>query len=79
MNGGEGRAAGPTLSPCIRVCRMDADDRWCLGCARTRAEIAGWWLMSERDQRAVLAALPGRPRATIATDPVDTSRTRPGS
>ncbi len=60
MNGREPAADRPAQSPCIKVCQMDAEDRWCLGCARTRAEIAGWWLMSERDKRAVLVELVAR-------------------
>lgn len=30
------------LSPCINLCRMDDDDRYCLGCFRTLDEIATW-------------------------------------
>jgi len=29
------------LSPCVGVCQLDAHDR-CIGCARSRAEIAAW-------------------------------------
>ncbi len=47
-------------SPCTKVCAMDADGRYCLGCARTLNEIAGWGGMSEADQAAVLAQLPAR-------------------
>lgn len=32
-------------SPCIAVCRLDADD-CCEGCRRTRQEIADWLEMS---------------------------------
>lgn len=31
-----------TTSPCIGFCRLDATSTHCLGCARTRAEIAAW-------------------------------------
>jgi predicted Fe-S protein YdhL (DUF1289 family) len=44
--------APPTASPCIKVCRLDAQDR-CYGCGRTRAEIAGWSVMSPEERRAV--------------------------
>lgn len=50
----------PPLSPCIRVCVMDADDRHCTGCRRTRHEIATWMAMGDDEKRAVLAALPMR-------------------
>ncbi|OYY52991.1 MAG: hypothetical protein B7X59_06760 [Polaromonas sp. 39-63-203] len=29
-------------SPCISVCRVDADSGWCDGCLRTLDEIAAW-------------------------------------
>lgn len=64
MNAGRGereaRPPTPALSPCIKVCAMDAYDRYCTGCARTRHEIATWWSMSEGDKRRVLGELPAR-------------------
>jgi predicted Fe-S protein YdhL (DUF1289 family) len=50
----------PPGSPCILVCRMDAADRYCLGCARTRDEIARWWAMPDAEKRSVLATLATR-------------------
>lgn len=47
-------------SPCTKVCLMDVDGRYCLGCARTLDEIARWGMMSEEEQREVLAQLPAR-------------------
>ena len=38
------------VSPCIGVCRMDADGL-CVGCRRTLAEIARWGTMSNDDRR----------------------------
>ena len=35
-------APGVVASPCVSLCRMDADTGWCLGCMRTLHEIAGW-------------------------------------
>ena len=29
-------------SPCSKLCVMDEDDRYCLGCKRTLGEIARW-------------------------------------
>jgi predicted Fe-S protein YdhL (DUF1289 family) len=43
---------------------MDADGRYCLGCARTLSEIAGWGGMSEAEQAAVTAQLPARRSAS---------------
>jgi predicted Fe-S protein YdhL (DUF1289 family) len=56
-------------SPCTKVCVMDSEGRYCLGCARTLDEIAGWGGMSETEQAAVLAQLPAR-RSEIAEVPV---------
>lgn len=51
---------GPPLSPCIKVCAMDAAREFCLGCRRTLSEIAHWWSMGDDEKRAVLASLPSR-------------------
>ena len=29
-------------SPCVGICKMDADKGWCLGCFRTLDELRGW-------------------------------------
>ena len=47
-------------SPCVKVCRMDADDRYCLGCRRTLGEIARWSQMTDAERAAVLVQLPAR-------------------
>ena len=39
---------------------MDGDYRYCIGCARTLAEIAGWGSMSEDEQAAIIDELPKR-------------------
>ncbi len=52
----------PPMSPCVRVCVMDAARRYCTGCRRTLEEIANWWSLSEEAKRAVLTDLPSRPR-----------------
>jgi predicted Fe-S protein YdhL (DUF1289 family) len=33
-------------SPCVKICELDRNDV-CVGCGRTRAEIAGWTSMSD--------------------------------
>ena len=50
-------------SPCVSVCQMDALDEVCLGCYRTRAEIAKWGSMNPEDQMLLLEILRNR-RAT---------------
>ncbi|HJS38182.1 MAG TPA: DUF1289 domain-containing protein [Burkholderiales bacterium] len=47
-------------SPCTKVCVMDAENRFCLGCRRTLDEIARWGGMSEAERKQVLALLPQR-------------------
>ena len=46
-----------TASPCINICRMNADTGWCEGCQRTLDEIAHWSRASDADRRAILAAV----------------------
>jgi uncharacterized protein len=53
-------SSGPVLSPCIKLCRMDADSGWCQGCMRTLAEISGWFVMRDDQKRIVLADLARR-------------------
>lgn len=49
-----------TASPCTKVCVMDADHRYCLGCRRTIDEIARWGEMTDVERAAVLAQLAAR-------------------
>ena len=44
-------------SPCISICQMDPQADVCLGCYRTRQEIASWSRMSVEAQRDLLAVL----------------------
>ena len=52
-------------SPCISVCEMDPSDGVCMGCYRTRAEIASWRSMDEADQLQLLEIL--RERRSVKT------------
>lgn len=47
-------------SPCVLVCSIDTDTGWCLGCGRTRDEIARWTAIDSDARRAVMAVLPQR-------------------
>ena len=44
-------------SPCISICQMDPQADVCLGCYRTRQEIASWSSMNAEEQLALLAIL----------------------
>ena len=46
-------------SPCISVCQMDSEKGVCLGCFRTRGEIAAWRSMSEAEQIGLADRLAG--------------------
>ncbi len=47
-------------SPCTKVCVMDEDNRYCLGCKRTLGEIARWGEMRDDERASIVAQLPGR-------------------
>ena len=44
-------------SPCISICQMDPLADVCLGCYRTRQEIASWSRLNSEEQRALLDVL----------------------
>lgn len=50
-------------SPCIGVCRLDPQSRFCIGCFRTCDELAEWGAASEARKEAILELLPGRAAA----------------
>ena len=47
-------------SPCISICQIDPVTRNCLGCYRSRQEIAGWPTMSTDEQAELLQVLKQR-------------------
>ena len=49
-----------SASPCVNICRMDADNALCVGCFRTLDEIAQWSRASEDAKRAILVAVDKR-------------------
>ena len=50
----------PIESPCILVCTMDLDQDLCLGCGRTREEIALWSRFDPAQRRVIMGLLPAR-------------------
>ena len=54
---------GDALSPCIEVCSIDEGTGYCVGCGRTRDEIADWPRMTPEEKRRVLAQLEERKSA----------------
>ena len=57
----------PVPSPCVSLCKMDADRRYCMGCMRTIPEIIAWSKSDDDYKRAVWAELPLR-RETVDAD-----------
>ena len=47
-------------TPCVKVCVVDPETQLCIGCARTRAEIAGWLGMAADERHTIVLALPER-------------------
>lgn len=52
------------ISPCVGVCIIDPASGYCLGCARTIPEIAGWLDFSAEEKQRILAALDERQQRT---------------
>jgi predicted Fe-S protein YdhL (DUF1289 family) len=48
------------ISPCIGVCIIEPTSGFCLGCARTIPEIAGWLDFSAEEKNRILAELAER-------------------
>ena len=47
-------------SPCINICRMDAENKYCVGCWRSLDEIRLWATMTSEDRERVLSELKSR-------------------
>jgi uncharacterized protein len=47
-------------SPCINLCTMDDEDRYCLGCHRTLDEIALWPSLDQAEKESVWQLLEER-------------------
>ena len=47
-------------SPCINICRMNADTGYCEGCFRTLDEIARWSAYDDLSRKRILSAIDAR-------------------
>ena len=47
-------------TPCIKICVVDPQSGYCIGCGRTRGEIGGWLGMTVAERRGVMDMLPER-------------------
>lgn len=52
-------------SPCVSICRMDADRVFCIGCLRTIPEIAGWSRSDAVSKRSIWHAIDLRASAHV--------------
>jgi predicted Fe-S protein YdhL (DUF1289 family) len=50
-------------SPCQKVCLIQTGAETCIGCFRTRREIALWSRMTPDERRDIMAELPARGEA----------------
>ncbi|MGV7211041.1 DUF1289 domain-containing protein [Oxalobacteraceae bacterium A2-2] len=50
----------PVPSPCVSLCKMDEDRRYCMGCLRTLEEIRNWRNADDNYKRAVWSQLAWR-------------------
>ena len=47
-------------TPCVKVCVVDPETGFCIGCGRTRPEIGSWLALSPVERRDIMAGLPER-------------------
>ena len=47
-------------SPCISICQIDPASGLCVGCYRTRLEIASWRNMKTDEQKSLIRTLHNR-------------------
>lgn len=47
-------------SPCRKICLIHPEAKICVGCHRTREEIATWSRITPEQRAAIMAELPGR-------------------
>lgn len=57
----------PVPSPCVSLCKMDAERRYCMGCLRTIDEIVKWSQADDDYKRAVWVAI-GEREQTVRFD-----------
>lgn len=56
-------------SPCINLCRLDANGGFCCGCFRSLDEISAWSRVTNDERRAIVAAANRRREAAGRTSP----------
>lgn len=54
------RPPAPIRTPCRLICSIDTRSGLCIGCYRTREEIAGWSRLSDAERERLMIELPPR-------------------
>jgi predicted Fe-S protein YdhL (DUF1289 family) len=47
-------------TPCIKICVVDPETSFCIGCGRTRQEIGDWMSLAPDERRAIMSGLETR-------------------
>jgi predicted Fe-S protein YdhL (DUF1289 family) len=47
-------------SPCIKLCVIEPESGYCIGCGRSREEIASWISLSPQQRDTIMLELPDR-------------------
>jgi predicted Fe-S protein YdhL (DUF1289 family) len=47
-------------TPCVKICVVDPETQLCIGCGRTRMEIARWIGLSPDERHRIVLELPER-------------------
>ena len=63
-------------SPCISICQINPQSGMCVGCYRSRAEIASWPRMTADEQSILLAELRQRRNDVTGIKRRETRRSR---
>jgi uncharacterized protein len=56
----DGSFAEPIETPCVKICVVDPETGFCIGCGRTRGEIGAWIGLSPTERHTLMDALPER-------------------
>ncbi len=63
-------------SPCILVCVIDPQTKYCFGCGRTGDEIASWTSSTPELRREIMDGLPARLETVVRKPRRETKRRR---
>lgn len=56
------------VSPCVGICELDIETDCCIGCWRTRKEVAAWSLVDDRTRLKIVAQARKRRNAAKVDD-----------